>query len=424
MLKALVLGVVILQGIYINDVDIGGLERDAAIAALEATFDAEQKIAIKADDREFAYDFTDFSAGYDFCAAVDEALEFSAEGGFFKNLRKKRALKSEPLRIYAEFSWDGSKIVEIVARIANQAQTPPVEPSYSIANGKFTIKPGVAGREVDQEALVEGIRGVLRAKEGGGVAAEFRKIRPKLSEEDFEKATDLLGSFSTPFDPSGARRAQNLMTANNFLNNQVILPGETLSVCAALRPRTLENGYIEAGQITGGVPDVGLGGGICQISSTLYMAALYAEMTVVQRQNHSLMVAYMEPATDATLAEGLIDLKLKNGTNYPMLIESVLSGNRHTINIYGNENRPAGRQIHFESVLLEIFPAETDFVECPLLQPGMSRLVSFGIDGAKYELYKIITENGRQERVKINTSRYRPLNAVVRVCVRPCGSEF
>jgi vancomycin resistance protein YoaR len=384
-----------------------------------------QKITIKVGDKEVSYDFSDFDASYDFEAAVDEALEFSESGGFFANLRKKKALKSKPLEIYADFVWNEAALAEIAEKIEEKYQIAPIEPTYSIIGGQFEIKPGKAGHKIDQNALKGEITAILQTKSDGVIAPPLIEIQPKLSYDDFAKSRELLGSFATPFDTANSGRAANLKTANNFLNNQVILPGETISVCTILRPRTAENGYVEAGQITGGIPDTGIGGGICQISSTLYMAALHAEMTVVQRQNHSLMVAYMQPATDATIAEGLIDLKLKNNTAYPMLIQSTLENHRHTINIFGNESRPKERQIRFESILIKTIPAETNFVECPILPPGASQIMSFGIDGSKYELYKIVSNIGpdgrplSEERVKINTSSYRPLNAVVRIGVQP-----
>jgi len=140
------------------------------------------------------------------------------------------------------------------------------------------------------------------------------------------------------------------------------------------------------------------------------MAALYAELPIKERRNHTLLVGYMAPATDATLAEGHIDLKIENNTANPVLIESVLTCNRHIVNIYGAENRPPERQIAFESVLIEaVAPLDEKVSEDPSLPFGASQIIFPGLDGGKYELYKVITDNGATERIKINTSNYRPL---------------
>ncbi|MCL2619781.1 MAG: VanW family protein [Defluviitaleaceae bacterium] len=415
-LLALCLAVAILPNIYINNVEVGGLEAHEALELLEATCPiSEEKITIG----EHAYTFADFSTGYDFQSAINEAVEFSQDGGFFAKLKKKRNLKSNPMNITAKYSYDTIKVAETATQIADQGQIAPINATYTLENGQFVITDEKIGQKIDIPTLEARIIKVLSSQTGGSVDIPTIQIQPSLTSEDFAKSTNLLGSFTTPVDNGRPQRSQNLATASNYLHNQIILPDETLSVCEVLRPRILENGYVEAGQIIGGLPAQGVGGGICQISSTLYMAALHAEMDILERRNHSLMVAYSGPATDATLAEGLIDLKIRNHTNYPMLVQSTLNRRSHTVNIYGNENRPLGRQITFESILVETTPHEDKFVECTNLPPDYTQIASFGMDGAKYELYKIITENGEQKRTKVNTSTYRPLHRIVKIGVQP-----
>ncbi|MCL2170309.1 MAG: VanW family protein, partial [Defluviitaleaceae bacterium] len=413
-LAAVDFGEKILDNIYINGVDVGGLSGFEALEILEISCPIGEK-EIKIGDN--TYTFGDFGAGYDFAAAVGEAVEFSDSGGLFKKMRKKRDLKSAPMEISANFSYDDSKISEIIGEISAKEYILPVDASYSLENGNFVITDEQMGREVDETALQAEIIAIILGRVSGATDIPTIQLSPKFTYEDFSKSTQLLGGFTTPFDQSRAERAKNLATASNYLHNQTILPGETLSVCQVLRPRILENGYVEAGQIIGGLPAQGVGGGICQISSTLYMAALHAEMDIVERRNHSLMVAYSGPATDATIAEGLIDLKIRNHTNYPMLVQSTLNRHSHIVNIYGNESRPAGRSIAFESVLVETTPHEDKFVECPDLPPNYTQIASFGMDGAKFELHKVITENGEEKRTKVNTSTYRPLHRIIKIGV-------
>ena len=324
----------ILPGIFINGVDVGKLEADEARVLLEAAFDASDKrLVLRTGDDVFSYSFADFGAAYDFGAALSQAVEFSEDGGFFALRRKKKGLKANPLRINAEFVWDAQKVQAAADGIAAAVNTPSLEPSYRIENRQFVFEQGQVGRDVDANALAIGIEGILRRRLCGEFTAKVTTKAPKLRDEDFTTATQLLGSFTTPFDPSNASRATNLAVASAFLNNTVILPGEVMSTCAVLRPRKRENGYVEAGQIIGGLPDTGIGGGICQISSTLYMAALQAEMGIVERQAHSLMVSYMQPSTDATIAEGLIDLKIKNNTGHQVKITARVSDGECVVEI-------------------------------------------------------------------------------------------
>ena len=407
----------ILQNILINGVNVGGLTYDAALSLLQDEISvADEQIIIICADTEHVYKFRDFNADYNLVAALNGAMEYSHDGGFFSKLRRGLSLKLKTHHIDAEFAYDADEVTQIAKKIRNDTAISAAEPTYAIQRGRFVISEGRIGRNIDADALAADIVNILETHKGGKIFVATTEIHPKYNMADFEAACDLIGRYHTPFNPHLTERTINLTVASTFLDGQIILPGETFSTSTALRPRIAENGYVKAGQIMNGEPDAGIGGGICQISSTLYMAALYAEIPVLERSNHSLMVGYMEPATDAALAEGYIDLVLENNTKHPILIQSTLTHGYHIINIYGHESRPANRAIAFESVLLETrLPDGDKVIEDPFLPIGTIQIVSEGIMGAKYELYKVITENGATQRVKVNTSNYRPLQRVVRV---------
>ncbi|MCL2574569.1 MAG: VanW family protein [Defluviitaleaceae bacterium] len=405
------------HNIIINDVSIGNMTYDAALELLASEISlADEQIIITCAGMEHIYNFKDFGADYDFITALDEAMNHSQSNGFFDQLKKSLFSKFSSYHIDADFIYDNDKITQIASKLRNEIALPAAEPSYAIENDCFVFSEGAAGRDISVDELTGSIASILNTLEGGTISLTEMRIHPKYTVSDFEAACDLIGSYQTPYNPLLPERTTNLFVANTFLDGQVILPNETFSTSDALRPRTIENGYVKAGQIVNGEPDAGIGGGICQISSTLYMAALYAEIPVPKRNNHSLMVGYMAPATDAALAEGYIDLVLENNTNHPILIQSILEHGRHIVNIYGHESRTIDRIITFESILLETTPPEGDkIIEDPFLPLGTSQIVSQGLNGAKYELYKIIAENGQTERILVNASTYRPLQRVVRV---------
>ena len=408
----------ILQNTFINNTDIGGMTYSEALELLESESSvAGESVTIVCPDGEIAYSFSDFGADYNFAAALDAAMEHSRSGGFFVKLGRSLSAKFKEHHIEVDFAYDSNKATQVAEKIRNDTAISVKEPTYAIEHGSFVLHDGRIGREIDGAALTADIIALLETHSGGKITAKVVEIHPKYTTEDFAAACDLLGTYKTPFNPNLPERTTNLTVASAYLDGHVILPGETFSTSAALRPRTVENGYVRAGQIINGEPDSGIGGGICQISSTLYMAALHAEISVPKRSNHSLMVGYIPPATDAALAEGYIDLVLENNTNHPILIQSIMSPvGWHTINIYGHESRPPGRTIIFESVLLETRPPDGEkVIEDVFLPAGTSQIVSEGLTGAKYELYKIVTENGVTERIKINTSSYRPLQRIVKV---------
>lgn len=145
---------------------------------------------------------------------------------------------------------------------------------------------------------------------------------------------DKLSSYSTNYGGSAAR-VNNVQIATNRINGYELLPGEEFSYDQTILPRTAENGYRAAPVYVGNKVESGMGGGICQPSSTLYCAAMYANLEITERHNHSLMVSYLPPGLDATIAQGVLDLKFKNNTPYPVKISSSAANGTVTFSIWG-----------------------------------------------------------------------------------------
>ena len=196
----------------------------------------------------------------------------------------------------------------------------------------------------------------------------------------------VLGSFYTYFNSGEVGRNNNIRRAADLINNLTLLPGQSFSMNESIGPVALDNGYYIALVIANGEFVEGIGGGVCQVATTLYMAVLHAELEILQRRAHSRMVGYVPGAFDAVLATPYLDLRFRNDQATPITIETIFDyrNSRLTINILGQETRPAGRTISFESV----HAAEND------------RYVS-------YHLYKLVNYNGAFTRIRINISTYR-----------------
>ncbi len=174
-------------------------------------------------------------------------------------------------------------------------------------------------------------------------------VQPRGSKEELSKIKDNLGGFSTDFSSSAAGRAANVKNACSLINGSVIYPGEQFSVYEAISPITTDNGYQIAGAYENGQVVDSVGGGVCQVATTLYNAVIRAELEIVQRYNHSMIVSYVKPSDDAAIAGTYKDLKFKNNLDNPVYIEGYCSGGVITFNVYGVETRPANREISFRS---------------------------------------------------------------------------
>ena len=227
----------------------------------------------------------------------------------------------------------------------------------------------------------------------------------------------LAGTCTTSFQTSGANRSNNIVVGASRLNNLIVLPGQTVSVSDTILPRTRANGYKEAGVYVNGAHTSGLGGGVCQIATTLYDAALQAEMEIVQRQNHSMIVTYVKPSMDAAIAGTYKDIKIKNNYSTPVYIEGYTSGKKLIFTIYGKDTRPSGRQVEYVSETVGTTnPGEPQMITDNSLAPGAKVKVQSAHTGYRSRLWKVVTVDGvEQERTLLNEDTYNASKAIYRV---------
>lgn len=200
------------------------------------------------------------------------------------------------------------------------------------------------------------------AEEGTEIRVEFTRVAPAVTGESLSSILyrDVLGTYSTAHT-NNANRNNNLKLACKALNGLILYPGETFSYNQTLGERTTEKGYLPAGAYSSGGVVESVGGGICQVSSTLYYAVLKADLKIVYRANHGMTVAYVPLGLDATVDWGLVDFKFKNSSNYPIKIEAYVSGGYVTIKIIGTDERNYDVKMFYE--VNETYPFETIYRE-------------------------------------------------------------
>lgn len=209
--------------------------------------------------------------------------------------------------------------------------------SGKMTSGKMELtSKGQVGRTYDKDKLMVDIReGVKDVENGMEISIELIGIPVYPSESDIMSITEKLSSFTTNYSSSGASRKQNIKVGSSNINGTIILPGETMSVDKEMERRNKANGYAKAGSYLNGETVQTYGGGICQVSTTLYGAILRAGIIPVERNAHSMSVSYVPLGLDAAVSEGSKDLKIKNTYDSPIYIESISNGSSLTFNIYG-----------------------------------------------------------------------------------------
>lgn len=239
---------------------------------------------------------------------------------------------------------------------------------------------------------------------------------PEITLNDLGKEAfpQILGTFSTTYNTSNQNRITNLELASEKINGTIILPGETFSYNKVVGERTIAKGYKEAAVYADGKVVDGIGGGICQLSSTLYNSVLYANLEITSRSNHRFLTSYVTAGRDATVSWGTIDFCFKNTRSYPIKITSEVKNGVVTTSIYGIKEEKE-YEVVIESKVTEVIPYSTKYVKDSTLKEDEEEIVQYGANGAKSETYKIVKYNGIVvSREQISSDTYSALERIVK----------
>ena len=205
---------------------------------------------------------------------------------------------------------------------------------------------------------------------------------------------DLISTFTTYYDSSNVSRENNLILSANKINNHEIKSGEEFSYNKVVGKRTIENGYDEAKAYIGGKISKDIGGGVCQISSTLYNAIILANLEVTERHNHFFKVSYLPVGQDATVSWNSSDFKFINNRNNPIKIEAIVGDGIVKINIYGTKSENE-YEVKIESNIIETIKSQTIYENDYTLEKGIEKIVQNGEDGYISETYKLLIKDNK-----------------------------
>ena len=320
---------------------------------------------------------------------------------------KIRLMDFEPYEVSVELSETPQIDID---KIAEQVIGDPVSATVSKEDGK-TIIPEKVGVQFDMEEA--------RTIIGDGSAESYEipvtTTAAKVTAEKLEEVLfrDTLASCSTSLNEGNVPRTNNVRLASAAINGTILNPGEEFSYNNVVGERTTERGYQSAGAYSGNEIIDEVGGGVCQPSSTLYMAVLRADLEVTQRVNHSFTVAYTPLGEDATVSWGGPDFCFKNDTDYPIKILAEQSNGQLTMTIVGTKT--SDKTVTTRTEVIETYTPQRIEKKDNSMMVGQSRVEVSGIPGYSTRTYKIITENGQTTEELANTSNYIKRDEVVYV---------
>lgn len=410
-------------GIYAGDIELSGMSAEQAKAAIEEYIESlgETEVTLlAAAGNEVVVTAGELGITWANPQLVDEAAEIGTHGNVIERYKILKDLQHENKVYPILLSFDLQAINDILTDQCARYDVKAVNYSLKRENGEFQLIEGQTGYMLDVETSIDRVNDYLTQNwdhQPCRIELDVAVEQPQGSAEELAQVKDVLGSFTTAYTSSGASRCANVENGCKLVNGTVIYPGEEFSFYTAVAPFSEKNGYYMAGSYVSGKVVDSLGGGICQVSTTLYNAVLLAELDVTERHNHSMVVSYVARSADAAIAESAgKDFRFVNNLDYPVYIEGYTSGKKLTFNIYGKETRDPNRTISFESEELEVINPPADLIYADASKPVGYIVSDSAHTGYKARLWKIVKENGVEvSRTQVNSSNYKmvPRSATV-----------
>jgi vancomycin resistance protein YoaR len=410
---------VILERVLVEDVELSGMTRSEAEETLYQYVDEVilQPLVLISGDEAWQLDPTDIGLHVFIPEIVERALAVGRTGSWLERLRFRRSSPRKIVSIPLIASVDEDLLKDFVFDLMTEIHIPAEDAVFVInQDDTVSVKPSKIGRCLDPRDLGSHIREVVSRRHDRTLVLNVQPIMPSLttSQANAMGIKECISKFSTSFDPGNKSRVHNIQEAANAIDGTILSPGETFSFNKTVGPRSTETGYLDAPVMVDNDLVPGIGGGICQVSSTLYNAVLLANLSVVARVNHSMAPAYVPAGRDATVAYDYIDFRFRNDGSSHVLIKFSVSKNTITSKVYGYI--PGSQKVSIVTSIDEKIPPGIIKKEDPSLALGDEVVEDNGAWGYVVTVYRVVERDGmEQSRQLISKDRYRPRSKRVRV---------
>lgn len=410
----------IYPGITVRGVDLGGKTKAEAAELIKSQINSEvldQQMTLKYQDQKWTYSFEELGVSASADEIAERAYAVGRSGDFKQRIELLSSLQQQSQEMQLDIVFNDEKLISVLESLKKEVESEPVDASITRTDGEFVITPEINGAELDVEKTKADIQQVLqKAENGKEIQLIVKEKKPEITEELLSNVKDLIGSGVTYYSTYNVDREQNLIVGASKLNGLLVMPGEEVSFNTMVAPITAENGYRAANVIQGDEYVLDLGGGLCQVSTTLYTAVIWAELEVLERDCHAFPSDYVSMGLDAAVAQGYIDFRFKNDSGYPIYIVMWCGGGEIGAQIYGKEIHDASREISFDYVITSVIEKpKAKEIEDPNLKPGERVVEVEGHTGYTVDTYKTVTENGESYTEWFSNSYYIPSADKVKV---------
>ncbi len=405
-------------GVFINGIDVGDMTPAEAEGKLRQRMEQliDTVLPVQYQNKKWHLSYGDLGVKVNYRQTVWAAYLLGRETNPLSRVVSSFKMRRQQTEMNLDMTYNENKINNFLAAVAKDMNRSAIDAKAVMKNGRIVVTPEQIGIEIDAAATRKLFIEAVKQLSQGPVNLVVRQTKPQVNARDLAAIKDELATFKTVFNSSQVNRAHNIRLAAQFLNNTIVKPGEVFSFNKQVGPRMEKFGYKEAPVITNNKLQPGIGGGVCQVSTTLYQTVLYAGMSAKERTPHSIPPTYVPLGQDAAVADGQIDFTFQNTGRYPVLIVATVSGNKLTVRLFGKKEHNRLVQLSSENIR-RIEPVEV-IINDPSMPKG-SKTVIRGERGYRVKVYRTIKENGKLVKKELlSDDYYRPTDTEVRVGTR------
>lgn len=354
---------VIAKNIFVEGIDVSNLTKEEAInyvnenvilGELQLNYNGETNV-ISPDEIDLKYNTSE---------VVDEAYHYTKTDSYFENVKRFFDLNKNSKNLEIKSLYNENKLSEKIQNISDSINVDMKNAKVYISDsGNISTSSATIGKELDIASTKESIYDAIKNKDYKSIDLKVNIKEPKISTEAVKSVNTLLAEFSTKFSTKDSNRVTNVVLSAKATSDVLLMPGEEFSYNNLTGKRTASNGYKDAPVIINGKLEQDVGGGVCQVSSTLFNSVLYSGLDVTSRRNHSLKSSYVSIGRDAMVSDGGSDFRFKNPYSHPVYIKNTVSNGVITSKIYGNISDKKNISIKVEPYTTEGLDAAKTYIE-------------------------------------------------------------
>ncbi|WP_122639437.1 MULTISPECIES: VanW family protein [unclassified Romboutsia] len=412
----------IAKNTYIGDINIGNLTKDEAKSILKDKLNIGI-IKLSFNDKQWSVAPSEVDASYNFDETIERAYNFNRDNNILDSLSKTiKTNFGSKNAIDMVVNYNEDKLKSKLEKIKDEIDIEMKNSTLNISGNNITVTDDSKGLELDIENSLNKIKVNLQ----NGILSDelvVNEVEPTITKSDLVNVNTILGRYTTAIKGSSAGRISNIKIAAEKMNNFLMMPGDEFSYVDETGPYTASNGYNNAPVIVEGELQNGMGGGVCQLSSTLYNSVLYAGLEIVELRNHTIPSSYVPKGRDATVTDSGVDFVFKNNLTEPVYLKSYVYGSTLVTEIYGSNKDK--QNIEIQTNIDSVSEANVKTIEDPTIEKGKEEVIEKGRDGYTVSTYRIYKDNEGNviKKEKIYTSYYPKKQKVVAVGTKEIEQE-